>query len=325
MNKRIIAAAMAAIALVACEKRNVELQERQDEMVTFEVSVETEQTKITGTGSNESDVSDYQIFIFNKDNGMLEVYEKSSESTVQMTCTTGPKEVVVIANAPDLSSVVSLASLKATKSSLTDNRAGKLVMEGTSTQTLTASVNTVNVALTRIVAKVCLKSVTADFELDTYDGLSFKILNAYLINVPADRSYLASSPDPKNWFNKMQYESNDYKALLYDDINLDIKSTRKYDKQHHFYSYPNPYTSDSFEETWSPRPTRLVVEAELGGVHYYYPVALPELKQNTIYDVSINIVRPGSTSPEEDMEKYAANVKITVNPWSGPVSVSENI
>lgn len=325
MNKRIIAAAVAAIALVACEKKEVEQMDRNDEMVTFEIAVETSQTKITGTGSNEASVSDYQIFIFNKDNGMLEVYTKSTTATVQMTCTTGPKEVVVIANAPDLSSVVSLATLKATRSKLIDNSVGHLIMEGSTTKTLSASVNTVNVALSRIVAKICLVSITADFELDTYDAQSFKILNAYLINVPADKSYLASTADPADWYNKMKYEANDYKALLYDDINLDIKSSKKYDKTHHFYCYPNPYTADSFEETWSPRPTRLVVEAELGGVHYYYPVALPQILQNTVYEVSITIVRPGSTSPEEDMEKYAANVNITVNPWGGPISVSENI
>ena len=70
---------------------------------------------------------------------------------------------------------------------------------------------------------------------------------------------------------------------------------------------------------------RLVLEAVLGGVQYYYPISLPELKQNTRYHVTLNIVRPGATSPEQDMDKYAVSFKINVEEWKGPENITETI
>lgn len=325
MNKRIIIAAMAAIALAACEKKDVEPQVKPGETVTFEVSAQTSQTKITGAETGENTVNSYQFLVFNKDNGMLETYASSETASTKLTCTTGSKDIVVIANAPNLSSVVSMEMLKNTKSALKDNKKGKFVMEGIASPTLTASSNTVNVTLTRLVSKIRLKKISLNFDHASYDELNFKVLKVYLINVPADRGYLASPADPELWYNELEYDAADPNEMLYDDVNIDISATKLYDIQHHFYCYPNPYTTDSFTDEWSPRPTRLVVEAELGGVHYYYPVALPELKSNTVYEVSLEIVRPGSVTPEENMDKYESSVTVTINEWAPTVPVPETI
>ena len=48
-------------------------------------------------------------------------------------------------------------------------------------------------------------------------------------------------------------------------------------------------------------------------------------KQNTRYYVSLHIVRPGATSPEQDMDKYAVSFNIKIEEWKGPVDVSETI
>ena len=113
--------------------------------------------------------------------------------------------------------------------------------------------------------------------------------------------------------------------MLYESVNSKITAPNTDSNAHHFYCYPNPYKSDTFSTDWSPRPTRLVVEAELGGTLYYYPVSLPELKQNTQCNVTLTVVRPGATSPEQDMDKYAAVFNIEVKDWYGPDSVTETI
>jgi hypothetical protein len=115
--------------------------------------------------------------------------------------------------------------------------------------------------------------------------------------------------------------------MIYDEIgNINLKETKKYTTRHHFYCYPNPHKDDTFAaDQWNPRPTRLVIEATLGDVLYYYPVSLPVLEQNTRYHVSLHIVRPGATSPEQDMEKYAVSFKINIEEWKETDDVTETI
>ena len=329
MKKIFICAAFAAVAMIACEKKDVELSGKPEEMVNLEIMIPEEATKVSGAGGNEEKtVVDYQVLIYDATNNMLEAYllHKDVASTIEMQCTTGPKEIVVMANAPDLSKVVSFNALKQTRSRLSDNAVKKLVMEGHVSQTLKSGSNTVEVALERIVSKVVLSSIKVDFELPVYDAMSFVVKSAYLINAPADKSYLSKTADPTEWYNKLKRESNNsVDAMLYEAVNSTITSPNTDSNAHHFYCYPNPNKSDTFSTDWSPRPTRLVVEAELGGTLYYYPVSLPELKQNTQCNVSLTVVRPGATSPEQDMDKYAAVFNIEIKDWYGPDTVTETI
>lgn len=326
MNKKIVCAALAAAALAACEKKDVQVPSEEKEMVALEVKVPSAATKVVSAGSEDA-VSLYQIFVYSTDDGMLEAYETlaGNETSVTVTCTTGPKEIIVLANAPDLKSVVSLSAMKDTRSKLEHNKVGALVMEGNKVTTLSAS-STVEIEMRRLVAKVRLSKIKVDFENDAYDSMSFEIVAAYLINVPADKKYLMTAAatvvaGPADWYNKLAYASNSaYDGILRDEIN---KSVKDYQTAHVFYSYPNPYQADDFSSTWSARPTRLVVEAKLGSKLYYYPIALPELKQNTVYDVTLDITRPGKVSPIENMTKNDETFTIKVLDWEPGGSYSE--
>ena len=121
MNKRIICAAMAAAALVACEKNEAKLQSVDEETVTFEVTVP-------------------------------ETYAEAGGSSVSVTCTKGMKEIVALVNAPDMSAAVTLDDLKALRSDLNENSMQSLIMEG-STTVDPSTVETVVVDVRRIVAK----------------------------------------------------------------------------------------------------------------------------------------------------------------------------
>lgn len=329
MKKSFICAAIAAFAFIACEKKNVDFPEEQEELVNLEILLPDVETKVAGAGGSEEEtISDYQVLIYDQTSGMLEAYllHKDMSKSIEMSCTTGPKDIVVLANAPDLSRVTSFTSLKQTKSKLSDNAIKKLVMEGHVSQTLKAGSNTVEMSLERIVSKVVLSSVKVDFELSVYDEMKFVVKRAYLINVAADKSYLSTVADPAEWYNKLKIETNSsVDDMIVETINSQITAPNTDSNPHHFYCYPNPNESDTFSTSWSPRPTRLVVEAELDGLLYYYPIALPNLEQNTQYNVSLIVVRPGATSPEQDMEKYAVLFEIDVVDWYGPESVTESI
>lgn len=328
MTKRIFFAAIAAVVFSACEKNHAAIGSLDADIVTLEVGIPVSATKAVNV-NEESKVSDYQVFVYSKAEGVLEDYKKidGTKTSVTMQCTTGEKEIVVLANAPALDSKVSLYSLKETRSMLNENSIGRLVMEGWKTVTLADS-SKVDVEVKRMVAKVVLKQVVTAFENEAYNGMGFKILSAYLINVPADKRYLASSTanqsdGPAEWYNKLGYEQdNTYDAVLKDAIG---STATDYAVEHVFYSYPNPYETDSYSESWSERPTRLVVEAELGGKVCYYPVVLPKLQQNAVYDVVLTITRPGKDSPNEDMTKYDEFFTISVSDWDARTSVTETL
>lgn len=331
MKRKIFCAALLALVLVSCEKKNLPASEQVKETVPLEIVLASEETKAAGEGGNEErSVSDYQVLVYDMSSRMLEAYATPdpAAASVSIQCTTGPKEVVVLANAPDVRGITSYDTFLKTKSKLADNSIGDLVMEGHASPNLTAAGGTVNVDIRRIVSKVVLDGITVDFELDAYDNMDFVLNKVYLTNVAGDKSYLAENADPTSWYNQMvRTSAPEVDAMVYEDLgNLNIKPTREYKEQHHLYCYPNPHTTDTFApDVWSPRPTRLVVEATLGNVQYYYPVSLPELKQNTRYYVSLHIVRPGATSPEQDMDKYAVSFKISVEEWKGPENVTETI
>ena len=332
MKTKIFFAASAVAMLLSCESKTEGLDNVADKQYAdLQLTMLTDDTKASGEGDDgDAVVSSYQVLIYDSSNKMLEVYATPdpTSNTFTVQCTTGPKDIVVLANAPDVSHVVSYRDLLETHSYLTDNSIGNLVMEGKVSTTLSSLGTNVAVNLRRIVSKVVLTGINVDFENDAYDGMDFILKNVYMTNVSGSRTYLGYNGETEVWYNKNKRNdtNGEVDAMIYDKIDdVNLKDSKEYTAQHHFYAYPNPKTNDIFTKDWSPRPTRLVVEAELGGVLYYYPVLLPELNQNVKYYVSLNIVRPGATSPEQDMDKYAAEFTVEVDGWDGPEDVTETI
>lgn len=317
------AAVCVAAALTGCQK-NVVDEQSSAEMVTLEVSIPIEETKAV-SGIDESMIKSCQVFVFN-DNDVLEAYVNGSSSKVDVDCTMGTKTVAVLVNAPAMTDVKVIDDLMNKRSSLSDNAADAFVMEGMRPLEIESAENVkVEVSVTRKVAKVKLVEVVSAFELEQYVKTPFKISSVYLINVPADNSYFMNSA-PQVWFNKLGYVSSDDNTLIYDDMkNYLVDPAGKYSGGNTFFCYPNPASSDSFDYQWSPRNTRLVVEALLGDQKYYYPVTLPKLEQNKSYEVRLTVTRPGSYEPDTIVDKFAAEFSLTVEDWVSGGSVSEEI
>ena len=332
MRKKIFYVAAAVAMLSACEGKDA-FEQRPDEgeKVSLEVVISSsETTKVSGVGGNEEKaVSDYQVLVYDMSSRMLEAFAlpQPSAETVTLKCTTGPKEIVVLANAPDVTSIVSYDAFVATSSYLSNNSVGKLVMEGSVAYEITSALNSVIVNIKRAVAKVVLDKITVDFESGTYDNMDFVLKDVYLTNVAGEKKYLAQGQVPALWYNKIYRTSvTEVDALVYGSLgDTKLQNPSEYAEKHHFYCYPNPCKDDTFSSEWSPRPTRLVIEAELGGKLYYYPVSLPVLLQNTRYLVSLRIARPGATSPEQDMDRHDATFTINIEEWEAGDDVTEII
>ena len=306
----IVSAALAALALYSCQRADID-GKPVEVNVTILGTAPTRATSVTY--ENESKVGNLQVYVFN--GGKLEDYRDAGAAmTAQLTATSGPRTVWALVNAPAIKDVATETELKAKVSLLSENATDAFVMSGSTSQELKDG-GTVPVTVKRIVSRVSIKKISTDFqyalaqETLTLDGI-------YLINVAGDNDYAADGT-PTQWVNKLGHKDNTYDQFLYDKLTSTTVTNKKpYEKEHVFYPYPNPTQNDTYEATWSPRHTMLVVEVTFEGKKGYYPVVLPVLERNKTYVIDEMVIRhrPGD-EPYKPIETGDATVQITVNDW----------
>lgn len=303
MFKKMFFAAMAALAVMSCNEKDVDMPQVQDgEKIQLTVNLPQAATKVTGTPTDAS-VNNVQIFVFDK-NGLYEASTHSTSSSLSLTCTTGEKKIVALVNAPLENGVTNIADLRSRTSDLNDCSAGNIVMSGETTEILTAS-TTITMPVERLAARVAVAQVTTDFELEAHQNLAFEIRSIYLINVAGEKAYLQDNT-PSTWYNKNKYEAGTSLDFLHDVVSAGrVEKGGSYDTEHYFYCYPNSTSTK----------TRLVIEAEVGGYRYYYPVTLNAVDANTAYTYNLTITRLGSDSPDIPVADGTVNFTVTVKDW----------
>lgn len=312
MVKKICVAAFAALALTGCNENGAELQDvPSGEKIQLTVNVPEGSTKVTGTPA-DAKVNDVQVFVFDR-YGVYETSSRASGSSLSLTCTSGEKQIMALVNAPQETGVSEISELRSRISELKDCTAESIVMSGEITKTLTAS-SSITMQVERIAARVAISRIKLDFEQEQHRQLPFSVKAIYLINVAGDRVYLGSGT-PSVWFNKAKYIAQTSPDFLYDAVTAgDIANGSTYSKEHFFYCYPNVTATK----------TRLVVETEIGGHTYYYPLTLDEVEANTAYTFDLTITRLGSDSPDVPVEDGSVKFIVTVKDWVQQ-NVSETI
>ena len=304
-------AALSALALLSCERENGVTEGKPVEVnVTILGTAPTRATDVTY--ADESKVKNLQVYVFN--DGKLEDYQDAGEAmTTQLTATSGQRTVWALVNAPALKDLTTESELKAKVSKLTDNATDSFVMTGSTTQELKDG-QTVPITVKRIVSRVSVKKISTDFQFALANE-SVTVDGIYLINVAGDATYAVNGA-PGTWANQLGHKDNGYDALLYDAVSATVNNKKNYEKEHVFYPYPNPTDKDSYDATWSPRHTILVVEVTFQGKKGYYPVVLPALDRNKTYVIDEMVLRhrPGDV-PYKPIETGDATVQITVNEW----------
>ncbi len=319
--KQIFTIALCIGVSLSCQKNEIYNGQEPEESAKVSVTVPNATTKVLDIG-DDSQVHNIQVFAF-KSSGELDAYGQSTTSSVDLTCTTGPKQIYAIVNAPNLSTINDLSSLLSASSNLADNKVGSLIMVKDTSLHLTADVS-LNLKVKRLAARICLKSIKNSMASIQHRNLNFKVNAVYLINVVGDRQYFTTS-SPLIWYNQLTNKS-ELARLLYDNMGgHNINYGESYTTKHYFYCYPNSQTEDSSLSLWSPRYTRLVLEANLGGQLCYYPVSIPNVQQNKAYSVSLVLTLPGSTSPDEPIEKLTQGITIEVEDWDMSEDILETI
>lgn len=310
-------AAMLIVSVLAlsCEKEKVSVREvLSGDRIPVTVSVPSLETKYTGT-SGEAQVSDLQILVFRSD-GTLDAYAKCEDGlSLELDCTAGEKEFVAVVNGIDLSGISSRSDMNGLKTVLSENVPGKMIMTGSVKQNVTTGENEVFITVSRLVARVSIAKVTNAITSSAYADSPIKITAIYLSNVTGDRPYM-SVGTPSVWYNKFGTQA-DLPALLHSGkLSVEVPKGSSGNTTHYFYCFPNSTSKDSSSSVWCPRYTRLVVETEIAGQTYYYPVSFQNIEANHRYHIcDLKITRLGSESPDEPVQVGTVTVTIEVKGW----------
>ena len=313
MIKKICFAAMAAVAAVSCCEKDVELpeQETEGELVTFSVAVPGLQTKSVGD-TDEKNVNSLQVIVFNK-HGVYESSAYGRGTALSLTCTAGQKHMVALVNGNMEEGLANYDELAARSVYLKDTGLGDLVMLGDSTLTVVAN-KQINLDVKHLSSKIVLESVTLNFSNQQHRNLPFAIKSVFLTNVAGDRKYVAES-EPSTWYHLDNYDKQNTLPFLYDSLSggQALAHGETYDTDHYFYCYPNQTSTK----------TRLVIEAEIGGQIYYYPIILNKVLPNNQYSYNVVLTRLGADSPDASLDRSAYTVKITMKDWKTNSSTVE--
>lgn len=312
MKKILLTVFAAAMVAASCTKESAMKESPAAERVTLGICAPVEKMTKVAELEGERTVNRIQAFVF-KENGDIDAWNVSETDEVTVECSAGQREIVVVANAPDIEGVFSLSDLESRVSLLEDNSLGFLVMAGRTSMELTAS-STVVVPVFRRVARISIERIVTEFKMDQFKETDFVIKGIYLTNVAGDVPYL-SDGDPSLWLNKMGLEVSGAGLFCSGEMSMSLAPGVAYETAHHFYCYPNA-SEDSFGQEWSPRHTRLVVEASIGGITCYYPMTMPEIKANHSYTVTeLKITGSGSWSPEDSVSPSDASFSVDVQEW----------
>lgn len=315
-NKIFLAAVLTAALACACGQKMTEPSREQTigEEMTLDVSIPVPSgTKVTDVTS-EGKVNSLQVFVFRKD-GVLEAEARETAQTLSLSCTSGEKDVYAVVNAPQITGVKTLDNLKSKVSSLSENTPSSFVMSGEKTVTLSGPTS-VEIEVKRLVARVGIRKITNNFTLEQYRTGAAKIKGIYLLNAQSSSKYFGGLPS-LTWANLHTFNSATMPNLLYSGVmDTALNYGTPYESANYFYCYPNPTADDSSEAGSGARFTRLVVELDVNGKSYYYPVSIPSIERNKSYEITeLTITRLGSGSPDDPVSSLNATFTLKVADW----------
>lgn len=355
---------LAAAVLCSCAKDATSGSIKSGEPIDVSFSLTPKNvTKSSSASSFDKTINNFQIFVFNE-NGTLDAAGKQNGSTpLTLLCTTGPKRIYALVNhSEDISKKTeNEKALKAVKSYLQDNRyttdpnneslKGGFVLYGWKSQSLTTEPVTVEVS--HIASQVFIEKITND--LNPALG-KLTVNGVYCVNVAGeailgDETYCPAAT--ATWYNKKAYSKltdnsllhvNDLISHINPDASKPVIANASYDaSKYYFYVYPNTTSADNSVAIFSPRYTRLVIDAtiekDVDGdgnpiLHRYYPIDLcvkpgdayagssvattfMPLGRNKNYRITnLKITRPGSLDPDVPLVINSVKYEISVADWS---------
>ena len=315
---------MIVMGAVACDENFEKEMQKEDSASLLSISV-VPQTRATGSAhgvqADDNNVHSLEVFVFKNegaDAGVLDVYKKltsaelSSLSNIQIQTTTGSKIIYVVANShrDNWTGVNTLQQFKSILSSLQKENLKSFTMVGSTSSVLQAATS-LNIDISRLVARVHLAGIKTNFAGSPYEGVTLKNVKAYLINATGDIHYADGTPGANplvlnsGRLNSENVANCAMGGMLYDEIAQEVGDSG-YNTSHYFYCYENMLSAESYDNKF----TKLIIQADLNGTTYYYPININRegygynssnghigIKRNTSYSVEVTITRPGALEP----------------------------
>ena len=315
---------------VSCNKSDVTMPDTVpsvDKTCQVTVSVNGATGTKAGAHSLDSDeqVNSLQVFIF-KD-GRLDAYGSAAASELVIKATAGSCTVHALVNAPDLSSVTSEDELKASASLLSDNAVNSFVMVGSEDVTITAGTARVDIDVKRIAARVIVRKITRKYDAAALQrpSVPVTIKRLYMTEVVKNNNYSLSLNKSAYQYLASSLSGHDNaiqtaNPFLYHDIASGAIAAHadsyvlvdETKREGVFFVYPNA-TVDTDEQA-APvvnRQTRLVLEVEVDGQLYTYPILIPNVVSNKSYEINeLVITRLGNASDGDDVVNPGEDEKI---------------
>lgn len=291
----------------------------------YRVSVDIPQmrTKASGISTDgERGISSLQIAAYNSE-GMMEEYVSTETGNATLSLRRGVFDIYAVVNAPSLASAGTKSSLLSSVSRLSDNAVGRLVMFG-GTDCDVSGDGDVTIDVARVVSKIVVDKVTNGFADSWLSGKALTLNAIYLTNVNGSAKY-DGTMEGSIWHDRMGFdpsEQQEIKALIYDQVGQSIPQGGSHSTVHSFYCYANGTDANPRGGSWSPRHTRLVLDASVSGVsdHCYYVLDLPAIQHNRVYEFTdIKLVNLGSEDEETLADANALCFSVSVSEWIGEI------
>lgn len=328
--KKILSIATAAasiLSLVACNKSfENENGPVHNGNATVYVSLAGHGTKVAGIPDTEAKVNNLQVFIFDGAGKLVDGgYGKIDNALgLALTCEPGERTIWALVNGSDCATsavpgTFTLDALKDITVALEGQSADNFVMSGSVAAELSGS-TAVSIDVNRYVSRVVIKKIVKDFAVPANQAKEFKIKSIYLENVQGENNVAMSAYQTAGgmWYNKMGYEASNSHTLIYDTLDAIVEDD--YMSTHSFYAMPNNalVSDDANGGAWSPRITRLVIEASLDGETMYYPINMNlGLERNKSYEIEeLIITKKGSNDPDIPVTTDDIPISIAVKDWT---------
>lgn len=318
--RKIAVFVFAAVMLSSCREepciRCLEEQQGIDEKINYVqlYVMPSPATKVMdATAEKESCIHSVILYVFDSHTGEVITKYRDSTGCFNFTIADGQYDFATLVNTADTEPTC-LNELRSTVSCLSNNKPDSFVMYGLETSVDIITSRYLSVTAHRLVAKVNY-SVSVDWNNQSFSDYDFIVKGAYMTNVCGEAAYDNPGYTVEDWYNKM-FNDASQSSLFFGNESCSLSNKETLESEHTFYIYPNKSDDCHDKSMFSPRCTRLVVEAMLSGETYYYPVTIPEVISNTAYDIKLTVKGPGMEHPEdENIASGSMGVAIGVYEW----------
>ena len=267
------------------------------------------------------------VLIFNDDRMQkLDTYQRFEVTALpelKIGSSVGEKLVAAVLNsgkeASDWTGILSKASLHEVYVNLENERFAYPVMSGEGR--IQAGIP-VNVKVERLASEIVLHSLGCHFFGKGYEDEVLQNIRVYLTNVNAEAPlFTEEAYIPRRMINRGGLETSDINGfvepgILLQELDYSI-SDATINPDIRLRCFPNEAGAESLAAAF----TRLVIEGEVAGEIYYWPIDINRdeggkgISRNCRYIFDINITRLGHRNPDTPIETSVAEIKMEIEPW----------